>query len=124
MGNTIRNMDEIIGTLSINRISQILTGIRLLTEPKKVDWEQIGFVQRIRIDCVRNEPHIYPYSLYHQKAVYSIFFTCVASTLKDFGLNPKNLGAEIGMTMVLHTNNRKPRLSSSRACDSARRRCE
>ena len=53
-----------------------------------------------------------PYELrsltwYHQKAVYSIFFTCVASTLKDFGLNPKNLGAEIGMTMVLHTNNRK-----------------
>jgi hypothetical protein len=53
-----------------------------------------------------------PYELrsltwYHQKAVYSIFFTCVAGTLKDFGLNPKNLGAEIGMTMVLHTNNRK-----------------
>ncbi|MDL2124990.1 MAG: IS91 family transposase [Deltaproteobacteria bacterium] len=53
-----------------------------------------------------------PYELrsltwHHQKAVYSIFFTCVASTLKDFGLNPKNLGAEIGMTMVLHTNNRK-----------------
>ena len=53
-----------------------------------------------------------PYELrsltwYHQKEVYSIFFTCVASTLKDFGLNPKNLGAEIGMTMVLHTNNRK-----------------
>ena len=44
---------------------------------------------------------------HHQKVVYSIFFTCVASTLKDFGLNPKNLGAEIGMTMVLHTNNRK-----------------
>ncbi len=53
-----------------------------------------------------------PYELrsltwYHQETVYSIFFTCVASTLKDFGLNPKNLGAEIGMTMVLHTNNRK-----------------
>jgi len=32
--------------------------------------------------------------------VYSIFFTCVAGTLKDFGLNPKNLGAEIGMTMA------------------------
>ena len=53
-----------------------------------------------------------PYELrsltwYHQREVYSIFFTCVASTLKDFGLNPKNLGAEIGMTMVLHTNNRK-----------------
>ncbi len=53
-----------------------------------------------------------PYELrsltwYHQKDVYSIFFTCVAGTLKDFGLNPKNLGADIGMTMVLHTNNRK-----------------
>ncbi|MCD4815695.1 MAG: transposase, partial [Methanosarcinales archaeon] len=44
---------------------------------------------------------------YHQETVYSIFFTCVAGTLKDFGLNPKNLGAEIGMTMALHTNNRK-----------------
>jgi len=43
----------------------------------------------------------------NQKKVYSILFACVASTLKDFGLNPKNPGAEIGMTMVLHTNNRK-----------------
>jgi len=51
-----------------------------------------------------------PYELrsltwHHQKEVYSIFFTCVSGTLKDFGLNPKNLGAEIGMTMVLHTHN-------------------
>jgi hypothetical protein len=43
----------------------------------------------------------------HQKTVYSILFSCAASTLKDFGLNPKNLGAQIGMTMVLHTNSRK-----------------
>lgn len=42
----------------------------------------------------------------NQRKVYSIFFDCVASTLKDFGLNPKNLGAEIGITMVLHTNSR------------------
>ena len=53
-----------------------------------------------------------PYELrsftwYHQAKVYSIFFTCVASTLKDFGLTPKHLGAQIGMTMVLHTHNRK-----------------
>lgn len=53
-----------------------------------------------------------PYQLrsltwYHQRQVYSVLFSCVASTLKDFGLNPKNLGAEIGMTMVLHTHNRK-----------------
>ena len=44
---------------------------------------------------------------HYQKVVYSLLFICVASTLKDFGLNPNNLGAEIGMTMVLHTHNRK-----------------
>jgi len=43
----------------------------------------------------------------NQRTVYSILFACAASTLKDFGLNPKNLGAETGMTMVLHTNTRK-----------------
>lgn len=41
-----------------------------------------------------------------QKRIYSLFFLCVAGVLKDFGLNPKHLGAEIGMTMVLHTNSR------------------
>lgn len=44
---------------------------------------------------------------FSQKEVYSLLFKCVTSTLKDFGLNPKNLGAELGLTMVLHTNNRK-----------------
>ena len=53
-----------------------------------------------------------PYELrsltwHHQRQVYSLFFLCVSSTLKDFGLNPKNLGAQIGMTMVLHTHNRR-----------------
>jgi len=48
-----------------------------------------------------------PLSWQHQRAVYAMLFSCVSSTLKDFGLNPKNLGAEIGMTMVLHTHNRK-----------------
>ena len=53
-----------------------------------------------------------PYELrtltwYHQKEVYNILFSCASGTLQDFGLNPKNLGAKIGMTVVLHTNNRK-----------------
>lgn len=53
-----------------------------------------------------------PYELraltYHnQRLVFSLFFECVTSTLKDFGLNPKNLGAEIGMTMVMHTHSRE-----------------
>jgi len=43
---------------------------------------------------------------HHQRVVYTIFFACIASTLKDFGLNPKNLGAQIGMIMVMHTHSR------------------
>jgi Putative transposase/Transposase zinc-binding domain len=43
----------------------------------------------------------------HQKIAYSILFKCAGSTLKDFGMNSKNLRAEIGMTMVLHSNNRR-----------------
>jgi hypothetical protein len=52
-----------------------------------------------------------PYELrilawYNQSTVYKLFFACASSTLKDFGLNPKNLGAAIGMTGILHTHNR------------------
>jgi hypothetical protein len=53
-----------------------------------------------------------PYELrslvyYNQRLMFSLFFVCVASTLKDFGLDPKKLGAQIGMTMVLHTHSRR-----------------
>jgi len=44
---------------------------------------------------------------HHQKLVYSLLFDCAVSTLKSFGLNRKHLGAEIGATMVLHTNSRR-----------------
>ena len=43
----------------------------------------------------------------HQALVYSFLFACASGTLKDFGLNPKNLGAGIGMTAVLHTHTRR-----------------
>jgi hypothetical protein len=43
----------------------------------------------------------------NQKKLYAIFFTCVSSTLKGFGLNPDNLGADMGLTAVLHTHSRK-----------------
>lgn len=48
-----------------------------------------------------------PLAYSSQKAIFSIFFSCVSKTLKEFGLNPKHLGADIGMTMVLHTHTRK-----------------
>lgn len=53
-----------------------------------------------------------PYELrklawFNQKKVYTQFFSSIASTLKDFGMNSKKLGGEIGMTMVLHTHSRR-----------------
>ncbi|PIP05542.1 MAG: IS91 family transposase [Syntrophobacterales bacterium CG_4_9_14_3_um_filter_49_8] len=43
----------------------------------------------------------------NQTLIYNLIFVCVSSTLKDFGLNPKHLGADIGMTAILHTHNRR-----------------
>jgi len=43
----------------------------------------------------------------YQRKVYTLLFACVAGVLIDFGLNPKHLGAQIGMTMVLHTHSRR-----------------
>lgn len=43
----------------------------------------------------------------HQKTVYRLLLATAAATLKDFGLNPKHLGGQIGMTAVLHTHSRR-----------------
>ena len=47
-----------------------------------------------------------PLAWFHQKEIYPFLFSCASSTLKDFALNPKMLGAKTGMTIVLHTNTR------------------
>ncbi len=41
--------------------------------------------------------------LAHPRVAYGLLFQAVAETLKEVAANPKNLGAEIGMTAVLHT---------------------
>lgn len=53
-----------------------------------------------------------PYELrtlawHHPTLVYNLLFACAVSTLKDFGLNPGNLGADLAMTAVLHTHTRR-----------------
>ena len=48
-----------------------------------------------------------PLAWRHQTEIYAILFDCVISVLRDFGLNPKNLGADLGMTAVLHTQTRR-----------------
>jgi putative transposase/transposase-like zinc-binding protein len=47
-----------------------------------------------------------PLAWYFQGKIYAILFACATGTLKDFGLNPKHLGADMGMTAVLHTQTR------------------
>ena len=42
-----------------------------------------------------------------QKEIYDILFACATGTLKGFGLNPKHLGANMGMTAILHTQTRR-----------------
>ena len=41
--------------------------------------------------------------LQNKRACYNILFRAASETLKDVALNPKNLGAQIGFFMVLHT---------------------
>jgi len=43
----------------------------------------------------------------NQTLIYNLLFVCVSTTLKDFGLNPKHLGADIGMTAILHTHRQR-----------------
>ena len=43
----------------------------------------------------------------NQRLIYKLMFECISSTLKDFGANPKFLGADLGMTAALHTHNRR-----------------
>ena len=39
----------------------------------------------------------------HPRVAYGLLFSAVAETMKEVAANPKNLGAQIGMTAVLHT---------------------
>ena len=44
---------------------------------------------------------------HHQTAVYEAFFQAAAQTLREVALNPRHLGAEPGITAVLHTHSRR-----------------
>ena len=46
-------------------------------------------------------------ALRRPKEIYGMLFACAASTLTDFGLNPNSLGANLGMTAILHTHTRR-----------------
>lgn len=48
-----------------------------------------------------------PLARAHPAVMYNILLGCAVSTLKTFGLNPKHLGADLGMTAVLHTHTRR-----------------
>jgi len=44
---------------------------------------------------------------YHQRPMYQALFKAAIQTLRNFGMNPKHLGADMGMTAVLHTHSRR-----------------
>jgi len=46
-------------------------------------------------------------SWHHQKQVYNTLLGCARSTLSTFASNDNRLGADLGMTMVLHTHSRR-----------------
>ena len=48
-----------------------------------------------------------PLAWAHQRKAYGALFAAAIATLKAFGLNPKHLGADMGMTAVLHTHSRR-----------------
>ncbi|MCP4392016.1 MAG: IS91 family transposase [Gammaproteobacteria bacterium] len=48
-----------------------------------------------------------PLAWRHQKQFYALMLTLAAQTLKDFGVNPKFLGADFGLTAILHTHSRR-----------------
>ncbi len=47
------------------------------------------------------------FSRYHQKTVYGCLIQCARSTLSTFAKNDARLGADIGMTLVLHSHSRR-----------------
>jgi hypothetical protein len=44
---------------------------------------------------------------HHQKQMYALLLSLAMKTLKDFGQNPKQLGADLGLTAILHTHSRR-----------------
>ena len=44
---------------------------------------------------------------HHQTVIYNLLFDTAITTLKDFGRDAQHLGADIGMTAVLHTHSRR-----------------
>jgi hypothetical protein len=48
-------------------------------------------------------PHLNPLVRVNQRALYTLLFQAATQTLQEFARDPKHLGAELGITAVLHT---------------------
>ncbi|MFK7872175.1 MAG: IS91 family transposase [Oligoflexales bacterium] len=73
----------------------------------KIDWVEARTNDLLPCQyfhCVFTLPHeLNPIILQNKEIVFNILFRAVAATLKEAAKNPKNLGAEVGFTSVLHT---------------------
>lgn len=68
-------------------------------DARKSDLLNVGYFHVVFTVPQELNPLIYR----NQKDCYNLLFHCAAQTLKDLSLDEKHLGAEIGLTAVLHT---------------------
>ena len=80
--------------------------------PKCQQLEQVRWLERQQKLLLPIEYHhvvftvpdvLHPLFLANPKQAYDLLFAAVAQTLKEVALRPKNLGARIGFSLVLHT---------------------
>ncbi len=73
----------------------------------KLRWVQARLQELLPIDyfhCVFTLPHsLNPLALGNPRVLYGLVFQAASATLQRFGRDPKWLGGELGITMVLHT---------------------
>lgn len=73
----------------------------------KVRWVEARLQDLLPVPyfhCVFTLPHeLNPLAQGNPRCLYGLFFQSVSQTLQTFGRDPKRLGGELGMTMVLHT---------------------
>ncbi len=75
--------------------------------PQCQNHEASQWLDRQQAKLLPVEYFMVTFTLPRQLTLYNLLFTTAVSTLKDFGLNPKQLGADIGMTAVLHSHSRR-----------------
>jgi len=75
-----------------------------LNKERWLEARQAELLEAEYFHCVFTLPHaLNPLAQGNPQVIYHLLFQAAAQTLQAFGRNPRWLGGEIGITMVLHT---------------------